>query len=103
MQRRCIGDILKRPRVCGPTGRPYVVLLCVGMRDATGKCDAAWTSLCRVQIIWSIVSPVCIANRDKQTHFKRHFRVPCARYAGGIRSGEECVLVKGGGTTRQTA
>lgn len=38
--RRCTGDALKRPRVCALTGRPYVVLLCVGMRDATGKCDA---------------------------------------------------------------
>lgn len=37
-------------------------------------------------------------------HFKRHFRVPCARYAGGIRSGEECVLVflgRGGGAGEQ--
>lgn len=41
--------------------------------------------------------PCYIANRDKQMHFKRHFRVPCARYAGGIRSGEECVLVFWGG------
>lgn len=87
--RRRIGDVPKRACVCVLTGRPYVVLLCVGMRDATGKCDAVWTSLCRVRIIWNTVSSVYIASGDKQTRVKRHLQVSYGRCTDGGRVGVE--------------
>lgn len=70
----------------------YVVLLCVGMRDATGRCDPTWTSLCRVGIIFGTSSCTSPTFQISKRILKDIFSLPLARW----HSPKECVMLLGG-------
>lgn len=97
MWRRCIGDILKRPRVCG--ARPDRTLYCYASACVTQQESAMRPGLPSAvfKLFGASYRPCASRTEISKCILKDIFAFPAPRYAGGIRSGEECVLVGGRG------
>lgn len=101
MWRRCIGDILKRPRVCG--ARPDRTLYCYASACVTQQESAMRPGLPSAvfKLFGASYRPCASRTEISKCILKDIFAFPAPRYAGGIRSGEECVLVWGVGGREQ--